>query len=190
MEDASGQRRPCPRLLRHGLGRRPSRRRRRGHRFDRHRHGRDGAQVHSAIRFKDHLYANFNTNENLRRDESMGLVCLDLSGKILWSTAGKPSVNRGPVLLVDDHILSLGGEDGVLRAFEPNPAKYNESGSLKLFTKIGARNNNIWAPLALSNGRLVARSQSELKVLDLRLSSAGKATPAKPEAAPRRFSRE
>ncbi len=125
-----------------------------------------GGQIHSALLVNKHLYVNLNTNETLRRD-AHGLGCFDLDGNLLWKNNNAPDINRGAVLAVGEHLLTLGGEDGVLRLVKADPEGYNELESIKVFDVKGNR-NMIWAAMAYADGYLVVRSQDQLKCIDLR----------------------
>lgn len=138
---------------------------------------RNGSQIPPALFHDGYLYANLNENGNLRRNRP-GLACLDKEGKILWSTGSEPDIERGNLVMIDGLILALGGSDGVLRLIEASPEGYKELASHAVFTNLRRRNNNIWAPLAISNGKLVLRNQSQLKCLDL--TGKGGAAPKKP----------
>lgn len=126
-----------------------------------------GGQIHSALLVGEHLYANLNTNENIRRAPTPGLGCFDLSGNLLWLSDNAPDINRGPLLAVGSHLLTLGGEDGTLRLIKADPAGYKELHAVKVFD-VARKDNRIWAPMAYADGRLVLRSQNQLKCLDLR----------------------
>lgn len=96
-------------------------------------------------------------------------MCLTLDGKIKWQTGtsnGKqPNFNWGGMLLADGMIYIVDGKRGDLRLVEPNPAGYKELAAVKAI--LGGK--EIWAPLALSNGKLLIRDQTQLKCLDVRL---------------------
>jgi len=128
-----------------------------------------GAQIHSALLVNGHLYANLNTNENLRQrgKRADGLGCFDLDGKLLWKNENTPDLDRGAMLAVGDHLLTLGGEDGVLRLIKPDPAGYKELQAAKVFDA-DQRRNMIWGTMAFADGYLLVRSQDRLKCLDLR----------------------
>ena len=79
-------------------------------------------------------------------------------------TAG---LDRGAVLAVGGHLLTLGGEDGVLRLIQPDPAGYHELHAAKVFD-VQPQRNMIWAAMAYSDGYLIIRSQNQLKCIDLR----------------------
>ncbi|MBX2851246.1 MAG: PQQ-like beta-propeller repeat protein [Phycisphaeraceae bacterium] len=131
-----------------------------------HRDNEQGGQIHSTLLVDGHLYVNLNTNENLRRAPTPGLGCFDLTGKLLW-TNDTPKLDRGAVLAVGKHLLTLGGEDGTLRLAKADPKGYRELASTKVFDADQKR-NMIWAPMSFADGRLIVRSQNQLKCLDLR----------------------
>lgn len=128
-----------------------------------------GGQVHSALPVGQNLYANLNTNENLRQrgKAAHGLGCFDLNGNLLWKSDNNPGIDRGAVIAVGQHLLTLGGEDGTLRLIKADAKGYNEVASFKAFPADQKR-NMIWAPMAYADGRLLIRSQNQLKCLDLR----------------------
>lgn len=131
----------------------------------------EGAQMHPAIYHGGHLYVNWNTNENLKGDKKKtgGLVCLDPdTGKILWRTGEKPNFERGNLIFADGMLIILDGELGELALVDPSPGGYNELARAKVFTNLRRRGNKIWAPMALADGKLIVRSQNELKCLALR----------------------
>ncbi len=128
-----------------------------------------GGQIHSALPLGQHLYANLNTNENLRQrgKDAHGLGCFDLAGNLLWKSDNAPDLNRGPILALGQYLLTLGGEDGTLRLIKPDPAGYQELAQAKVFPADQNR-NMIWAPMSFANGLLLVRSQNQLKCIDLR----------------------
>lgn len=94
-----------------------------------------------------------------------GLVCMDLSGKVQWSTREEPALGEGSLLNLGGTVVSQDGATGELRLIEPGPA-YKELAKGKVFTKDTGR--ELWAPLAFSDGRLVMRSQFQIVCVDLR----------------------
>lgn len=120
-----------------------------------------GSQIHQPLFFEDHLYVNSNSNE--RED---GMMCLAPDGEVKWKTRSDrslPRFERGPLLLADGLIFNLDGRTGVLHLVEPSPDGYKELARAEV---LGGK--EIWAPMALSGGRLIIRSQSEMKCLDVR----------------------
>ncbi len=120
-----------------------------------------GSQIHQPILYKNHLY--MNSNGNSRRD---GMLCLTLDGELKWRTREDrdlPNFERGNLLLADNMIISLDGRKGTLHLIDPSPEAYKELARTKLFD-----GEEMWAPMAISNGKLLVRSQEEMKCLDLR----------------------
>jgi len=123
------------------------------------------AQIHPALFYKDHLYLNGNSNE--RRN---GLMCLSLEGKVLWKTRRKPSFGRGGLILADGMIYIVEGDKGHLYLVKATPKEYTEVGMVKDVLK----GEEIWAPLALADGKLVIRDQQQLKCLEVKEALAAK----------------
>jgi outer membrane protein assembly factor BamB len=118
-----------------------------------------GAQIHPALLYENHLYMNSNGNE--RRD---GLLCLTLDGKVLWNTRKKPSFGRGGMIMADGIIYIVEGDKRHLYMVKATPEKYTELGMMKKILK----GKEMWAPLALTDGKLVIRDQKQLKCLDVK----------------------
>lgn len=134
-----------------------------------HRDKLHGGQIHSALPVNGRLFVNLNTNENLRQrgKDAHGIGCFDANGKLLWKSDNNPGIDRGAVLAVGKYLLTLGGEDGMLRLINTKADGYEEIASTKVFPADQKR-NMIWAPMAFCDGRLLLRSQNQLKCLDLR----------------------
>jgi outer membrane protein assembly factor BamB len=115
------------------------------------------AAMHPAVLFQNHLYINGNGNE--KRD---GLLCLTLDGEVLWKTKRKPNFERGGLVMVDGKVFIVDGRRGNLYFAEVSPAGYTELGKIKLLNP-----PNIWAPLALSEGKLVIRDQKQMICVDV-----------------------
>lgn len=120
-----------------------------------------GSQIQQPLFYEGYLYVNSNSNE--RED---GLMCLTLDGAVKWKTRESwfsTSFERGPLLLADGLIFNLDGKKGTLHLIEPSPDGYKELASANF---LGGK--EIWAPMALSQGKLLLRSQSEMKCLDVK----------------------
>ena len=116
-----------------------------------------GSHCHPAILYKDHFYANYTTNEV--RD---GMVCMDLNGMVKWKTKTDPLFDRGGNILVDDMIINMDG-NGTLYLIEPTPEGFKMLSSAKLLDTKEA-----WAPLALSDGKLLIRDQKQMKCVQVK----------------------
>jgi len=120
-----------------------------------------GSQIHQPLFYQDHLYVNSNSNE--RED---GMMCLTLDGEIKWKTGGSfgaTTFERGPLMLADGMIITLDGKKGVLHLIEPSPEKFKQLDEAKIFS-----GKEIWAPMALSDGKLLVRNQEQMKCLNIK----------------------
>ncbi len=116
-----------------------------------------GSLLHSALLYKGYLYANCNTKRT-----ADGLVCIDLAGNVKWKTNQVPNMERGNLIGADGLIYIMDGVRGVLRLVEPDPSGFKELAQAKVLRK-----GPIWAPMALTDGRLLCRDQLRLKCLDV-----------------------
>lgn len=124
-----------------------------------------GAQIHAPIIHEKHIYANFNENDNLKkRGDKQGLTCMDLKGNTKWKTGEKPNLNRGSVILINDHLIALDGDTGELILSLANPSGYKEISRKKVLTGKG---KNIWSPICYSGGLLIIRDQAQMKCLKI-----------------------
>lgn len=120
-----------------------------------------GSQVHQPIIYKDHIYLNSNSNESKR-----GLSCFTLDGKLKWRTTDTPDLpifGLGSLIFADGMLIMLDGNTGILHLVEPNPDGYKELARTPV-----VEGREMWAPLALTDGKLLVRSQSGMKCLKLK----------------------
>lgn len=127
-----------------------------------------GDQTKPPVLHKRHFYALYGTNS--RRD---GMVCMNMAGEILWKTKRAPDFNKGSMILADGLILASDGARS-LYLVEPDPSGYKQLASAELFpeaaagaendmaSRVGGRNQN-WAPMALADGKLLIRDQSQVE---------------------------
>lgn len=131
------------------------------------KHNEFGDHTKPPIMHNGYFYAQFTTNS--RRD---GLVCMNMEGKVIWKTTRNPLFDKGSMILVDGVILATDGRRS-LYVIEPSPegfkpltsaevfAEGEASGNDPMASRIGGTTQN-WAPIALSNGRLLIRDQKKL----------------------------
>ncbi len=108
--------------------------------------------AHPAILYKGHFYGHCTNNE--QRD---GFVCMDLEGNVKWRTKKDPLFDKGGMILVDNMIISSDGEK-MLYLIDPSPEGFKVLAKAELLDSKQA-----WAPLALSNGKLIIRDQKQMK---------------------------
>jgi hypothetical protein len=82
---------------------------------------------------------------------------MDLSGNINWKTKRKPDFDKGGYILADDMIISSDGEK-MLYLIEPTPDEFRVLAQAELLDT-----KQSWAPLALSDGKLIIRDQKQMK---------------------------
>jgi outer membrane protein assembly factor BamB len=115
------------------------------------------------------FYAQFTNNE--RRD---GLVCMSEDGKIMWKTMREPLFDKGSMILADGVILATDGRNS-LYVIEPSPEGFKPLATAELLKPAETTNTDQttpqsrmgggavnWAPIALSDGKLLIRDQSRL----------------------------
>jgi outer membrane protein assembly factor BamB len=111
-----------------------------------------GDQTKPPILHNGYFYAEYGTNS--RHD---GLTCMNMDGEIMWKTKRDPDFNKGSMILVDGLILATDGRK-TLYLIEPDPSEFKLLASAET---LDAGQN--WAPIALSDGKLLIRDQSRLK---------------------------
>ena len=130
-----------------------------------------GDQTKPPILHEGYFYAQFGTNNT--RD---GLSCMSMDGEIMWKTRRDPDFNKGSMILADGLILATDGAK-TLYLIEPDPSGFKPLASAELLAEAdtgddpGAARHGVqnWAPIALADGKLLIRDQSQLmcvKVVD------------------------
>lgn len=117
-----------------------------------------GCKMHPGVVFEDHIYLN-----STGRPAEM--VCMTLDGELTWKQDSVPGFEMGGMILIDDLIINQDGKSGDLVLIEPSPEAYRELGRISPFPN---DKSQAWAPLAYSQGRLIARDLSSMVCLDLR----------------------
>jgi outer membrane protein assembly factor BamB len=118
-----------------------------------------GSHTQNPVLVNGYFYAMFTTNE--RKD---GLVCMSIDGQVKWKTSRAPLFDKGGAILADGVLLATDGASK-LYLIEPDPAAFKPLASselLKVTTGDQRNPNQNWAPLALSDGKLLIRDQNRL----------------------------
>jgi len=117
------------------------------------------SHIHSPVLYRDHLYI-----QSFKEHGSVnsGLVCLDLNLNVKWATGPKLQFEFGGFLVADGLIFAMNGRNGELSLLDADPSGFRVLGRAKVLEAEGA---TAWAPLALSNGKLLVRDQHMLKCL-------------------------
>ena len=96
---------------------------------------------------------------------------MDMEGEIKWKTKRSPDFNKGSMILADGLILATDGAKS-LYLIEPDPSGFKALASAELLGEEGTESEGIaqriggsiqnWAPIALSDGKLLIRDHSKL----------------------------
>ncbi len=121
------------------------------------------SEAHTPILFQDHLFAVSSKNQRGR------FTCLGLDGKVVWespmpegNSAAAKTFDLGGFMLADGMFFILDGKSGVLRLLEASTKEYKELASAQILGE-----EDVWGPLALSNGKLIIRDMSQLFCLQV-----------------------
>ena len=115
-----------------------------------------GSHTQPPVFHNGHFYAQYTTNER-----SDGLVVMGIDGKVRWKTDQKPAFVRGGSILADGLLLATDGNTK-LYLIQPDPGSFKPLASAEVL-----RPGDNWAPLALADGKLLIRGQTELKALQV-----------------------
>ena len=113
------------------------------------------SEVHTPIVYKKHMFAVGKKYRGL-------FTCLDFDGQIVWASKGKATFGLGSYLLADDMFFVLEGATGMLRLIDANTSEYRELASAQV---LGG--HDVWAPMALSNGRLILRDLTKMVCIEV-----------------------
>ncbi len=114
------------------------------------------SEVHTPIIHKGHLFAVGKKRRGL-------FTCLSPDGKEVWTSSGKATFGLGSFLLADGMFFALDGDSGTLRLIEASTAGYKELSSAKVLS-----GQEVWGPMALSEGKLVLRDLSKMVCINVR----------------------
>jgi len=113
------------------------------------------AEVHTPILYKDHMFAVGKKSRGL-------FTCLDFDGKIVWTSEGKATFGLGSFFLADGMFFALDGDTGMLRLIEASTTEYKELAHAQVLS-----GHDVWAPMALSDGKLVLRDMAKMICLEV-----------------------
>ena len=111
-----------------------------------------GATQHTPIFYQNHIFG-------VRPDGQ--LVCLDLNGKVVWASGVKNKFGSGPYLIAQGLIYVM-DDNGTLTLAEAGTSSYTQLARAKVLDGPDA-----WGPMALADGRLIARDVNKMVCLDV-----------------------
>jgi outer membrane protein assembly factor BamB len=114
------------------------------------------SEVHTPIVYKGHMFAVGKKKRGL-------FTCLSFEGKEVWTSEGKASFGLGSFMMADGMFFVLDGDTGKLRLIEASTTGYNELASAPVLA-----GQEVWGPMALSDGKLVLRDLTKMICVDVR----------------------
>ena len=114
------------------------------------------SEVHTPIVYKGHMFAVGKKKRGL-------FTCLSFDGKEVWTSEGKASFGLGSFMMADGMFFVLDGDTGKLRLIEASTTGYNELASAPVLA-----GQEVWGPMALSDGKLVLRDLTKMMCVDVR----------------------
>jgi hypothetical protein len=119
------------------------------------------AHIHSPIFYHGRIYVmSFKEHHGTHT----GLVCLRPDGEPIWQTGPEAQFDSGAFLIADGMAFVMHGKTGELNLFQLADA------GPKLLAKskvLPAKDGKVWAPMALSQAKLIVRDQHEMKCLEV-----------------------
>ncbi|MEK7996732.1 MAG: PQQ-binding-like beta-propeller repeat protein, partial [Planctomycetota bacterium] len=89
------------------------------------------------------------------------LVCLDLEGKLIWTSTSANKFGSGPYSIVDGLIYVM-NDTGELGLAQTGPSGYVELARAKVLD-----GHESWGPMAVASGRLIVRDTERMICLDI-----------------------
>ena len=112
-----------------------------------------GSTQHTPIFYGGHLYG--------VREKDKQLVCLDLDGRVVWSSGSEHRFGLGPYTIADGLIYVM-NDAGRLTLAEATPEGYKQLAQAQVLP-----GNDSWGPMALAAGRLIVRDLTQMTCLDV-----------------------
>ena len=103
---------------------------------------------------------------------SSSWVCQNMkTGEVVWSARGQDAgVGKGAVLGINDRLLLLDMQTGVLAVAAASPDGWKEFGRMEIpeRTKVSTQDNQLWTHPVVANGKLYLRDHDLLFCFDLK----------------------
>jgi outer membrane protein assembly factor BamB len=89
------------------------------------------------------------------------LVCLDLDGRVVWTSTSAKKFGHGAYTIANGLIYIL-NDSGILTLVEPTPTGYVELAQAEVMDAFES-----WGPMAVVSGRLILRDLNRMICLDI-----------------------
>lgn len=116
-------------------------------------------EQHTPLAFQDHFFAVLPKDAGEFRAQ---FACMNLDGKIVWTSGKTERFGLGPFLRAGDNMFIL-DDDGTLSLIKASITGYQRLARARVL-----HGREAWAPMALVDGRLLLRDFEEMICLDVR----------------------
>lgn len=121
--------------------------------------------IHTPVLTAGHIFAQSHDDYHNTDRPNNGLVCLSTEGKTMWKTGPEQVFGPAHVLAADGMLYVMNGTTGELCLFAAAPDACRPLARAKVLESAGGM---AWAPMALSDGKLLVRDLRTMKCLDIR----------------------
>jgi len=123
--------------------------------------------VQTPVFYKNHLYVQ--SFDSFHNKTNGGLSCYDAAGNLKWRTGPSVDFDNGNVVVADDLMFVMNGRKGTLSLVSATSEACRVLSETRVFPEAPdeGKKGGIWAPMALSGGKLLARNSSQLVCLDV-----------------------
>jgi len=111
-----------------------------------------GSIQQTPVFYEGHIYG-------VRPDEQ--LVCLNLEGKVLWTSTSAKKFGSGPYTIING-LMYVMNDSGVLTLVQVGPSAYVQLAEAKVLD-----GHESWGPMAVADGRLIVRDFTRMMCLDI-----------------------
>ena len=123
--------------------------------------------IHSPILYENRIYL---TSFRDQGAGHTGLVCMDMEGEPVWETGQALEFDSGSFLVAARMAFVMHGKTGELCLLDLSQSAPEVLAKAKV---LDAKGGNVWAPMGLSDGKLLVRDQHQLKCFDVRAEPQG-----------------
>ncbi len=116
-------------------------------------------EQHTPLLYREHLFAVLPKDAGEFRAQ---FACLNLDGKVVWTSGKTERFGLGPFLLAGDKMFIL-SDDGTLTLIRASTTGYEQLARARVL-----HGREAWAPMAMVDGHLLLRDFEELICLDVR----------------------
>jgi outer membrane protein assembly factor BamB len=115
-------------------------------------------EQHTPLFYQGHLFTVLPSDAGARKQQ---LVCMTPEGRVTWASGEAYRYGLGPFMIADGKLFML-DDNGKLSLLRASAERFERLAEAKVLSGVEA-----WAPLALVQGRLLARDRNRMVCLDV-----------------------